>query len=114
MKYAHHKYTYEPRFSARHTWSLIGPKGGVHFHASQYKDTEWSCGLEYHSYTGHEAPSQLRCWLLDAPCWHDGTSLYAQETLWPLVKPMLKDHQHDTIFRILEQEADRYFDDPAS
>lgn len=111
MRYRHHKYTWSKPFSSvRHQWEFVGPDGGMHFHASEY-DGQWSCGLEIHyaNKRGDDAPSQIRCWLLHARCWHDGTSLYAEESLWPLIQPYLKDGEHDKIFRILEREANDRF-----
>ena len=56
-----------------------------------------------------EPPSQVPCWLLKVPCWHDGTSLYATDTLWPMVEGYLRGGEHEQIFRLLEWEADRVF-----
>ena len=56
-----------------------------------------------------DAPSHLSCWLLKGNCWHDGTSLYAIETLWPMIKPLLAASDHEQIFRTLETEADERF-----
>lgn len=109
-RYGHHKYTWSKPFgSVRHHWELIGPQGGLHFHASEY-DGRWSCGLEFHSYRnpGDEPPSQVHCWLLKAPCWHDGTSLYA-DTLWQRIESDARESNHEAIFRCLEREADEYF-----
>lgn len=111
-RYAHHKYTWSKPFaSVRHMWELVGPDGGLHFHVSLTPNYEPSCGLEFHhrNKTGDEAPSQTNCWLVGGPCWHDGTSLYASETLWPRIEPMLRSGDHETIFRILEEEADDRF-----
>ncbi len=99
----------KPFMSVRHEWSLIGPRGGIHFHASQrpeYDAADAICGLEFHRYErqGDNAPSHTPCWLLGAPCWHDGTSLYAGETLWPRIEPLLRAGNHDAVFRILERE----------
>lgn len=112
MRYRHHKYTYTNPFgSPNHQWSMIGPDGGMHFHVSVHKDYPPSCGLEIHYATkrGNEAPSQVPCWLIGAPCWHDGTSLYASEYLWPRIEAYLRAGDHDRIFSILEREADDRF-----
>lgn len=111
MKYNHHKYTYENRFnSARHSWTLIGEKGGLHFHVNILEDEKYgpTAGLEIHKFSGVGAPDHVPCWLLHAPCWHDGTSSYAMETLWPMVEPYLKTGEHNTIFKLLEGEATRF------
>lgn len=115
MSYRHHKYTWAKPFnSVRHQWELVGRHGGLHFHASITDGYGVTAGLEVHyltppDYMRNDPPSQLPCWLLKCPCWHDGTSLYASETLWPMVEPMLRSGDHDTIFRILEREADERF-----
>jgi hypothetical protein len=113
-RYRHHKYTYTKFFSPRHSWELVGPKGGVHFHVTMVEGYGTSCGLEIHYYAApdymkDDAPSQMPCWLLHAPCWHNGTSLYAEETLWPMIKPLLANGDHEKIFQFLEQEADNRF-----
>jgi hypothetical protein len=110
MKYAHHKYTYNPNMGyPKHDWSLIGEFGGLNFHATIVKG-EASCGLEIHKFFGQGAPSHTPCWLLGAPCWHDGTSMYAMDTLWLMIEPYLKSGEHDTIFKLLEVEATRFLE----
>jgi hypothetical protein len=115
VRYAHHKYTWEKPFgSVRHTWELVSERGGIHFHATINDKYGSSCGLEIHyrnppDYLCGHAPSQLNCWLLKCMCWHDGTTLYAEETLWPIFSAMLKKGDHESIFRFLEQEADQRF-----
>lgn len=114
-KFRHHKYEWTKPFgSVRHSWSVLGPLGGVNFHASvneQYGDT---AGLEFHhtracqAYTS-EAPHHKDCWLTGEPCWHDGTSLYATENLWPMISAMLRGGEHDAIFRVLEGEYNERF-----
>lgn len=114
-RFRHHKYTWSrPWGSPRHQWELVGPEGGVHFSVSMTKGYDPSCGLEFHhstraKYRRDEAPDHTQCWLIGGPCWHDGTSLYASETLWPMIEPMLRSGDHETIFRILEGEYDDRF-----
>jgi hypothetical protein len=112
--YRHQKYTWSKPFgSVRHQWELIGGKGGLHFHASEYKG-DWSCGLEVHRLAPQSSdvpPSQVPCWLLHAPCWHDGTSLYATESVWPIIEGAVKRGDHDYVFKVLEREADGYFNE---
>jgi hypothetical protein len=114
-RYRHHRYEYsKPFMSPRHSWELIGPRGGIHFHVSLTPGYDPSCGLEIHYARGFqpnkdEPPSQCPCWLLKEPCWHDGTSLYASEQLWPMIEPYLKRGDHDQVFAILEREADDRF-----
>jgi hypothetical protein len=116
-KFRHHKYTYSNPFgSPRHHWELVGPEGGIHFHVSLTKGYDPSCGLEFHhaaraGYRRDEAPDHINCPLIGEPCWHDGTSLYASETIWPMVEPMLRSGDHEAIFRTLEHEYSRRFDE---
>lgn len=115
MKFRDHKYTWTHMFtSIDHTWQFRGPDGGIHFRAhvaakpGEYSD---SAGLEFHHnfqpYGEPEAAHHAPCWLTGQPCWHDGTSLYASETIWPMVKAMMPDH--DAIFRLLEGEYEEHF-----
>lgn len=115
MKYRHHKYTWvKPWDSVHHRWELVGPLGGLHFHVSIHKDQEPSCGLEFHhteacGWNTGDAPDHISCPLTGGRCWHDGTSLYARETVWPRVEDYLRRGDHEAIFRTLEYEADRHF-----
>jgi hypothetical protein len=109
-KYRHHKYTWvKPFDSAHHRWEVIGPIGAIHFHVSLYQGQP-SAGLEFHHISGEGAPHHINCPLTGGRCWHDGTSLYANETVWPIVEPMLRCGDHEAVFRFLEREADRHFD----
>lgn len=114
-KYDHHKYTWSRPHSSsvHHRWEIVGAKGGIHLHVSIMDDHEKypdpSCGLEFHHSTGEGAPGHFNCHLTGGRCWHDGTSLYATETVWPNVKSMMPDH--DRIFRYLEGIADNHFED---
>jgi hypothetical protein len=74
-------------------WEILGAHGGAHLSIRPYKTSsgvvEHSAGLEMHyrrppKYMGDCAPSYARCFLLEAPCWHDGTSMYAQDFFVPL------------------------------
>ena len=82
----------------RHTYSVVGAPGGVHLHITDYGD-EWveeygyrySGGIEIHyrqppEYMRDDAPSHDNCWLLNAPCWHDGSSLQVTEYWAPLLE----------------------------
>ena len=115
-KFKHHKYTYTVPYNApRHMWQLVGPKGGVHFTANISKEYGDTCGLEFHGrapfYCEEVAPTDVSCWLIGGPCWHDGTSLYASETLWPMIKVWLHNGDHEMNFRCLEGEYERKFED---
>lgn len=122
MKFRDHEYKWSYSFDlTRHQWSLRGPRGGISFHVSRWEGPDGqekhakfggpSCGLEFHRAFdptgGEEAPSHAQCWLLKCACWHDGTSLYASETLWPIISSMMPDHA--TIFKVLEGEYDSHF-----
>jgi hypothetical protein len=118
MKFRHHKHTCEPRFgSTTYTWQVVGPVGGVHFHVSIHDEGKYepSCGLEYHHSAragmyGDQAPHHLNCQVIGEPCWHDGTSLYANENLWPMIEGYMRRCEHKQIFRILEGEYVRRFE----
>lgn len=119
MKFDHHKYTWTKPFGhVRHNWEMVGPEGGVHFHVSVVDGHDPSAGLEFHHSRiawarirgEQEAPHHINCPLLGEPCWHDGTSLYAIETVWPIVKAMLAVGNHDGIFRFLEGEYRQRFE----
>ena len=102
-------YRREPGFNdePHHTWFIKGAGGGVHIWARQAKitnrPTEWIGGVECHwsecpsDYSGWfkpDAPSQPDCWLLDGPCWHDGTSLYFSESIAPRLPHPDSDDPH--------------------
>lgn len=108
------KYTYGLRYGQpEHTWTCIGRRGAVHFHVldmgERYEKehgVRYSAGLEiYYRDPPHDtedAPSHEKCWLIGAPCWHDGTNLYAHERIVPfwLADP----NNHERMFRFLENE----------
>lgn len=117
-RFTGHKYQWsQPFTSVRHHWELRGPIGGLHFHVSIMDDPKYgdpSCGLEFHHAfdptKGQEAPAHINCPVTGGRCWHEGTSLYASEHVWPLVKMYLQDCDHRMIFKILEGEYDRHFE----
>jgi hypothetical protein len=110
MMFRSHTYTWEKPFgSVSHQWSVIGPTMAVSFHVSVNPEYGDSAGLELHyfeapDYMRERAPSHVDCKFTGGRCWHDGTSLYAIETLWPMIQPMLRNGDHETIFGILEGE----------
>ena len=85
-----------PITDGRHTWSVVGPLGGVHIWAQSANadhsdpDRERFCGgIEVPSRKPtYEAdtPSHDECWLIGGPCWHDGSSLYFSERLEPRIR----------------------------
>lgn len=112
------KYTYEQQFGMPcHVWSCIGAVGAIHLRIRAYaldkeKGLQWSSGIEFHSRTAppsspHDAPSQDHCWLLEGPCWHDGSSMYAEERYLP--KFLSFPHEHDAMFDALKSEYHRQF-----
>ena len=74
-------------------FSAVCPAMGMHFWAQQSDDASRNItgqryfgGLEVHcrqppAYREGDEPDNSECWLLDGPCWHDGSSLAAEE-LW--------------------------------
>lgn len=99
----------------RHHYELIGRRGGLDFHITDLGEERvpdrYSAGLEFHyreppSYMATKPPSRDCCHLLNAPCWHDGTSLYAHEKLLPRFDGM----DHEQMFRALVVEANRAFE----
>lgn len=95
------------RFKQEHKertdWAIIGPRGAVHFW--KFNTTSHDCGgVEEHrkepnDYQVGEPPSQDNCFLLGCPCWHDGSSLYADKFF-----PILRDEGDEGIFTKLERE----------
>ena len=116
-KFRHHKYQWTKPFNfPRHTWSVVGPMGAVHYHVTLTEGYGPSAGLEFHhtrstGYRCDEAPDHLKCEFTGEPCWHDGTSLYASETLWPQIQSCLYSGNHEAVFALLEWEYDRRFND---
>lgn len=123
MKYrCKYEYTKE-HLARRHVWTCIGRHGAMHFHVSDMGEEfeknhgqRYSGGLETHyreppDYMADHCPSQDKCWLLNQPCWHDGTSLYASETLIP--RWLIAPNDHDAVFRMLQMEYDNRFEPKA-
>ena len=112
MKFNHHKYTWINAFgSVRHLWEFVGPDGAVSFSASVSPKWETSCGLEFHQLGGAGAPNHINCPLTGGWCWHDGTSLYATESVWPQIRLYVESNNHEAVFKILEHEYVRHFED---
>lgn len=111
-----YEYTNDLRYP-KHVYTCIGAKGAVHFHLTDMGENyeygeKYSCGLEFHhrqppEYMKDDCPSHNKCWLLNQPCWHDGTSLYAQEGVLPFWK-LYKDRP-DEMFLILQHEYKKHF-----
>jgi hypothetical protein len=115
------KFSNEYRYKSRlmypeHIYTVIGRAGAIHFHVTDLGEdspTRYSAGLEMHSRAPLcDSPPHEKCWLIGGPCWHDGTSLYAQERLVPI---WLSDpHDHEHMFRVLEAEYRRRFEEDTS
>ena len=115
-KYRHHKYTWTKKFDwPTHRWEFVGPLGGMHFFATVAPGYAPSCGVEYHhteacNFAPGEAPHHISCPMTGGRCWHVGETLYATETVWPILSLYLAVGDHDAIFTHLESEADMRFD----
>lgn len=109
---AEYRYS-RPFSSARHDWFVIGRKGAIHLHINDSgPEYGYSAGLECHyrsppDYMENDAPSHDECWVLKCPCWHDGTSLYAQEFFLPIWQ--ISPNDHEAMFRLLEREYEKRF-----
>jgi hypothetical protein len=108
---------------ATHMWTLSNADGAVHIHGWMHESPsygrEWLGGIEIHSpkqlYGSEPAdPTQKHCWLLDGPCWHDGSSLYFSEHLAPLLERYASDdvfpsHVHEWMLgALLSWHRDRF------
>ena len=108
---------------------VVGPLGALQFwvFAPKFREEQklegdgidWdglSGGIEIHSpkplYQGHGdgKPDQERCWLLKAPCWHDGSSLQASEVWIPKLRWCNEDGDYERLWRSLEWEYTRRFE----
>lgn len=105
----------QPWGNALHSYTCVGRWGAVSLHItdlSRMKEAavEHSAGLEYHRRQplpdNDSPPSHEKCWLIGGPCWHDGTSLYAQEKYVPMFR---QGGDPDHIWRAMMRDADEYF-----
>lgn len=114
-KYRHHKYTWSrPVGSIRHSWQLLGPLGGLELNVGLIGGDSPTCGVEYHhteacGHNTHYAPDHIDCKLTGGRCWHEGSSLYASETIWSVVSGYLLSGNHGAIFAYLDGIADERF-----
>ena len=98
----------------RHSYVIEGAKGAMEFHVSQYRgdSNRPTGGLERHSTIpdGDKAPDNGLCSAVSfRPCWHDGTSLYAEEVLVP--QWMECGGDHDYVFNMLLREYHKHFEE---
>ena len=83
----------------RHTWSVKDDAIGIHLSITvPTGDHDAYGGFEIHhrsapNYMKGEAPSHDNCWLLNSPCWHDGSSTYAREFWIPKWEQSPNDHE---------------------
>lgn len=97
--------------SWRHEYVVLCKNGAISFHwADSEGRFEKTAGLEIHRYVPAEyqkdhAPHHSPCHILGAPCWHDGTSLYATEKLLPLIDGAKLNHAFDVL---INECADRF------
>ena len=111
MNHDRYKYKYEKSYFAgswSHSYSLVGRYGGLSLNIREYKDTP-SAGLEYHYRQPKDymddCPSHEKCHVINGPCWHDGTSLYARERYLPLFEAGYE----DLIFSFMTSDANEAF-----
>ena len=94
----------------RTDWAIIGPRGAVHFW--KFNNISHNCGgVEEHrkepaDYQAGEPPREENCFILGCPCWHDGSSLYADKFF-----PILELQGEEAIFIQLQIEYKNRFDD---
>ena len=99
----------------RHDWIISGSLGAINIWAepspSSFRDERWFGGIECHSaapleYAGghHE-----RCWLLNAECWHDGSSLqFSEQVEFRLPPPCGKPIAGDMLSELTPLLRSRY------
>jgi len=111
MKYRN-KYEFSVQFMSReHSWTVIGRHLAIQLHISELKDHKPSGGIEYHyrqppEHMKDDAPTQDQCWLLKAPCWHDGSS--AQVTDYWLPRWQEAPHDLERMFALLETAMEEH------
>lgn len=99
-----------------HTWGLTGPRGGIHVNAWEstggFRDERWYGGIEGHSPVRRdydsEKPSHEHCWLIEKPCWHDGSSLQFSEQIAPYLTPPGKPFTESDHIDVLYVMLSRY------
>jgi hypothetical protein len=106
------EYRFTLRFGhSEHNWLVIGARGGLQLRISEHPSGHYA-GLEIHhrtppAWAKEDAPSHDRCWVLDCACWHDGTSIYAEDKFLPIWKAA--PHAHADMFVHLVGEYHRVF-----
>lgn len=97
------------------TWTCVGNEFALHIRITDTKREDcvfgrYYGGLEIHyrappDYMRDAEPSHKECWLLKAPCWHDGSSLCASETIIPFW--LLEPENNERMFGFLRGEYKR-------
>ncbi len=110
------KYTLECPFGHwRHSFEIIGQRGALSLHVSDsgagVHFERFNGGLEMHwrecpEHRYGDAPDHDRCSSLQAPCWHDGTSLYVSDVIVPQFAPF---DDPRAVLSFLEQEYHNRF-----
>lgn len=106
------KYQHCPKAGeVTHIWSVVGEAGGLHLWITVGGTRPYG-GVEIHyrtppDYMSDKEPSQEHCWLLDGPCWHDGSSLYAEEVWIP--RWLANPDDHDWMLAFLSVEYRKRF-----
>lgn len=118
----HHEYrlTQEWYDYRRHLWFVSSAQGAVHLHITELnrnsneyaEEDQYSAGLEIHHrnpppHMNNRPPSRNTCFILGGPCWHEGQSSYAQETLLP--RWLYDKNGHTRMFKQLECEYLEHF-----
>ena len=111
-------YEYDPAIE-RHTWVVVGIQGAVHLWIEKSVSRglpKWFGGLEVHyaekpSHCNDDLPDHEYCRLLCGPCWHDGSSLVAEEHWIPFWQDSPDDNER--MFAQLRREADEIFETEA-
>lgn len=108
------EYRYKREFKhAYHTWIVIARHLAMHLHVTdlgEENDPRYCGGIEQHwreppNYMKDEAPSHDRCGVLEAPCWHEGSSMAATDHWIP--HWLVDVNDHDRMFRLLEGEVNK-------
>jgi hypothetical protein len=111
-----------------HMWALSNKAGAIHISGWQHEwdgRAEWLGGVECHwpsapEWARNDKPSHDHCWLLEGPCWHDGSSLYFSEQLAPYLERCSADdampqHIHNLMLgTLLEWHSDKFADREAA
>lgn len=99
----------------KHIWAVVGDQGAMHFWCEYIALVNRHVGgIEVHYRESHEhaegPPDNEDCWLLKGPCWHDGSSLWAEEYWIPMWK---RGASHGEILNRLAAEYLKRFESEA-